>query len=458
MRSPTLSQLCRQVRLAAAVVVLSATVFAAGRAGAAPDDIGSTASADAVAGRGERTGSPTDGEVDVVSISEYGAMKAPTIQRVEALADRLGITSAPVRSFQFGLSQVRRGSTVVQRASGTTGRWQYPLSLTAFPQYAVGPVFGDDVAATLEGGAVVMGQTAADLRGAVAGDVVDLVSAIGVVTSFTVGLVAPDAVVGGAELVLSATQAALLGPLPVTRVVLHGPFDRSTLMAAIDSAGLVNNRNARIVTSWGPPNPDGTLGLAATKALLGEFDYRIIDRQYVALDPAWVTANIPSSRELYSGVAVRARCHRTVKPHLQAALSEVASAGIAWAIDLRNTNTYGGCFNPRYARSSSVAGSISRHTWGMAFDANTVTNAQGKEPPGMDCRVVRIFRKHGFAWGGNFLLADGMHFEFVGERRDQWPYPSEYCPNLVAEASASVQAMWPEARDTMFGVTDGAGH
>ena len=44
---------------------------------------------------------------------------------------------------------------------------------------------------------------------------------------------------------------------------------------------------------------------------------------------------------------------------------------------------------------------------------------------------MRIFRKHDFAWGGNFLTPDGMHFEWVGEPRDQLQYPSTYCPNLA---------------------------
>jgi hypothetical protein len=55
----------------------------------------------------------------------------------------------------------------------------------------------------------------------------------------------------------------------------------------------------------------------------------------------------------------------------------------------------------------------------------------------MNCYVVRIFRKHGFAWGGNWRTPDGMHFEWVGEARDQIAYPSRYCPNNVGGAPQS---------------------
>ncbi len=67
---------------------------------------------------------------------------------------------------------------------------------------------------------------------------------------------------------------------------------------------------------------------------------------------------------------------------------------------------------------------------------NTVSNCQGCTPH-MNCDVVRIFRRHGFAWGGNWRTPDGMHFEWVGEPRDQISYPSRFCPNNAGGAPLS---------------------
>jgi hypothetical protein len=160
---------------------------------------------------------------------------------------------------------------------------------------------------------------------------------------------------------------------------------------------------------------------------MGDFAYALTSAGVVVQDPQFAAAHIVVAR--FSGVPIVSQCNSGIVADLQAALTEVAQAGLGDLIDVHNTNTDGGCYNPRFNRVGANLGVLSRHSWGQPIDMNTTTNPQGGVPH-MDCRIVRIFRKHDFAWGGNFTSSDGMHFEWVGTPRNTLQYPSRYCPNL----------------------------
>jgi hypothetical protein len=266
----------------------------------------------------------------------------------------------------------------------------------------------------------------------VQGDTIDLVGASGAITTFAVGLVAPDDVIGGSEVIMSTDAASSLGATTPTRLVLSGFASRDAVDAALAAAGLAdgqpfNGSLVRVRRSWWPRDPDGTLSTDETKVALGEFAFALTGSGGVQIDPAWRDANIVYTR--FADIGVDSACHRAIVADLQAALTEIAQAGLTSAVDVANTNTYGGCFNPRFSRSTGQLGFLSRHTWGQPIDMNTTANPLGGTPH-MDCTVVRIFRKHGFAWGGNFLSSDGMHFEWVGQPRNELQFPSKWCPNL----------------------------
>jgi hypothetical protein len=230
-------------------------------------------------------------------------------------------------------------------------------------------------------------------------------------------------------------------------VLIWGFPSRAAIDATLAANGLVST-SVRIRRSWDPPDPDDTIGMARTKALLGEFAYRVNGDGSVSQDGAWLSASLPSGRVLLNNsIRITARCHNVVEPALRAALDEVAARGLGGTIDVTNSNTYGGCHLARFNRLTpdSALGFLSRHSWGMAFDTNTVGSCQGCAPPDFatrpgGCTTVQIFRKYGFAWGGNFLTPDGMHFEWVGERRDLLPYPSRWCQNTGAVALTDVEA------------------
>jgi len=410
----------------AAAGVLAAAIGATSIVGSADADDPSLSFSLAATG-----GAPADPMYTVpelVTIVNRANALAPDVVTKGMLAARASYgSSAFSRSASVGMEAVRRGATYVQQAAPG---FNYSMGVTAMNVSTVAQLMGRDLAGVLASGAVVMGRTSAELRGAQAGDQLDLVSAQGPVVSLTVGRVVDDAVIGGTEILMGTEQADAIGVATETRLLIWGFSSRELIDQQLAAVGLSSAPDVRIRHSWDRQDPDSVLVTATVKSLLGEFSYRVQSNGMdVTLDATWVAAHLPLEREiLIDAIPIRARCNVAILPDLRAALTEIAAAGLGGAIDVANANLAGGCFYPRFNRITGALGFLSRHSWGAALDTNTLGNAQGATPT-MDCDVVRIFRKHNFAWGGNFLTPDGMHFEWVGSPRDQYQYPSAYCPN-----------------------------
>ena len=129
--------------------------------------------------------------------------------------------------------------------------------------------------------------------------------------------------------------------------------------------------------------------------------YTVLGGGRIAPDPAWVRTNIRTETVPILG---RVTCHRAVLPQLRAALGEIAASGLASTI---HPDEYAGCYYPRFIAGTT---SLSLHSFGIALDLNTPTNQRGTAGD-MDRRVVAIFKKWGFAWGGDWRYTDPMHFE-----------------------------------------------
>lgn len=385
---------------------------------------------------------------DLVSVYNFGPLQPAVANSAISAAASAGGVGVLGRGFGIGLVQVTRGGVAVHQAPAPLGSWYFPTSVTALPLDSIGAVMGRNVSKYISIGQVVMGSTSASLSGAQAGDVLDLASGDGSIVHLTVGRVAPDEEVGGTEIVMSTDQANSLGATLSTSVLIYGQFDRTVLDAALAARGLTADPKIRIRRSWDLFDPDSTIGLARTKKALGELAYSITASGTMLVDDAWRAAYIPPEREPYP-TGIRAICNKSIKADLTAALQAVVDAGLAGYIDVANANTFGGCFGPRFSRIvGTQLGTLSRHTWAQALDTNTVANCQGCVPQ-MDCRIVRIFRAHNFAWGGNFINPDGMHFEWVGEPRNTYQYPSRYCPNVPSGGIESF-ALSRDSRGDMF--------
>ncbi|HWL45479.1 MAG TPA: M15 family metallopeptidase [Ilumatobacter sp.] len=416
----------RPLRRGAAVLGL-ATALAAGVGLAATPGIAPAE----VAVQADRT---AVGFGDIAVVYQVGRVDAATVAASEQVASATGGWSTVGGTGTLHVRRIARpGATVYAPPDGYT----FPMTFAAFAPETLGwllgfGVAGDASAATHPAG-VVLNAASAALSGAQAGDTIEVETRAGGRASLTVTAVVPREHLGSTEVVMTTDLAERLGETRQTRTIVWGFDSRAAVDAAFATTGLDRRRDIDIARSWDAPDPDSTLSTLDIKRLLGTPWYLVGDGgNSVSMHPAWREANLTPTRVLLNEqIPVRARCHLKILADLRAAFADVAAAGLGGAIDVGNANTYGGCYTPRFARESW---NLSRHSYGLAFDTNTVDNCQGCVPA-MDCDVVRIFRRHHFAWGGNFSRPDGMHFEWVGEARDQLAYPSTYCRNTPATAA-----------------------
>jgi hypothetical protein len=142
-----------------------------------------------------------------------------------------------------------------------------------------------------------------------------------------------------------------------------------------------------------------TAGTAAD--VVGTFNYSVIGGGRIAPDPAWVASHISTEVMPIIGPMT---CNTAIFPQLRAALDEVVSRGLAGEL---HPDEYAGCYYPRFIAGTTT---LSNHSFGTAMDFNVPGNQRGTVGE-MNRDVVAIFKKWGFAWGGDWNYTDPMHFE-----------------------------------------------
>ena len=134
---------------------------------------------------------------------------------------------------------------------------------------------------------------------------------------------------------------------------------------------------------------------------VGTFRFTVLGGGRIAPEQSWVAANIRTEQVPILG---NVTCHKVVFPQLRAALLEIQTTGLA---DEIHPGEYAGCYYPRYIANTQQ---LSLHSFGIALDLNVPGNQRGTFGE-MNRAVVAIFKKWGFAWGGDWGYTDPMHFE-----------------------------------------------
>jgi D-alanyl-D-alanine carboxypeptidase len=209
-----------------------------------------------------------------------------------------------------------------------------------------------------------------------------------------------DAVVNekwGDELEVQRGNAVLLSTGSKAPESIRKPLQRIVgNQASIQNLDIASRRGL-------DPNAVQTAVLTGGSAadVVGTFNYTVIGGGRIAPEPAWVAAHI---RTEVMPIIGSMTCNKAIFPQLRAALEEVVTNGLANEL---HPNEYAGCYYPRFIAGTTT---LSNHSFGLAMDFNVPGNQRGTVGE-MDRGVVAIFKKWGFAWGGDWNYTDPMHFE-----------------------------------------------
>jgi len=288
-----------------------------------------------------------------------------------------------------------------------TTPYEIPIDAFAVDPYRYAPFVPEadrrSVVDALVAGKAVLGAGSAELRGLGPGGTMTFGDRV-----VEVGAVVPDDEVGWSEMLVNRTLGSELG-IRDDRYLLALADESMTEDAfAQEVAGLLPaGTPLRTVPPGGTPYVRVASGVnppIVMKQEFGEFAAypRSDDPAYLNMSPLWYDAHIETRRVPLLGEVT---CNEALFPALTGALSDVRTAGLGDEI-----HVYSGCYAARTVARSDTA-PPSQHAYGAAIDINAPENPYGGTPT-MDPRVVKIFERWGFLWGGDFLIPDGMHFEY----------------------------------------------
>ena len=158
-----------------------------------------------------------------------------------------------------------------------------------------------------------------------------------------------------------------------------------------------------LALEFGGASQVAVLAGTSVSEAIGKFTYTNGPDGIIKPDQRWVNGYIRTEEVPILGTVT---CNKAFLPQLRGALAEIVQRGLASKI---NPDEYAGCYYPRYIGRSASNG-LSLHSWGIAVDINVPGNLRGTRGE-IDREVVKIMKKWGMAWGGDWNYTDPMHFE-----------------------------------------------
>lgn len=278
--------------------------------------------------------------------------------------------------------------------------WAYPVEVLAVEPADYVALLDVPELVALEPDEALLSATSAAVRGLDTGARLHFEDG----TELAVAGIVADELVGAGEVVVRTDSPLAVDTARYVLVRIEGGSDvddhlrdlagdgRAVEVATTDTVPVL--RHSATVT---PP--------ARAKEHFGEFAVLEQPGRAVRTGFSWLQEHIVIDEVPILG---RIECHQAMFPALRAAFEELIERDLAHLVDPAD---YGGCWVPR----TSSGAVLSSHAWGTAIDLNVSGNHLGMEPT-QPAELVEVMASHGFVWGGEWLIPDGMHFELAPDR------------------------------------------
>jgi hypothetical protein len=252
---------------------------------------------------------------------------------------------------------------------------------------------------SLQDGEVILGESSAALRSVEVGGVLSTAD-----RDLTVAGVVPDQVVGAAEVVTTIETGLELGVITPRYLLVTIDGDRTGFERSVREV-VPEGMAVRIRAPGETPflrHGDAVLPQVVIKSEFGEFSLRLGGSGSFDIESEWIAGNLATVDVPLLGPTT---CHVGMLDSLRGAMADVEQSNLGFLVE-----TFDGCYSPRFIGGTR---SLSRHAWGVAVDLNYAANPTGQVTV-QDPRLVSIMERWGFTWGGNWLVPDAAHFEWVG--------------------------------------------
>ncbi|MEX1164990.1 MAG: M15 family metallopeptidase [Nitriliruptor sp.] len=366
----------------------------AGRSlGADPDEMGPSPDADV------RELTPFEGS-PVGDLSEDEVVPADLIVRsdtvdLDALTDALvGATHVAPAAALTAQADTGADEPTDLSLLGVDGSTFRPLA----PQVTAG---ADAVWERFSEGDVLVAHEVAEAHGLELGSTL-LLRTDSATVPVRIGAFAANGAPSIADVLVPVDVASLLGAAgPNTLIVAAGEDPESLGTALADATG----GEVELRRESAPPVAERRTTQATPSGKIEPFSYTSRADGRISIHGDWVARNI--TRVQLPGMSATS-CHRVMVPQLLAAVEELIERDLYPHLD---PSQFAGCFVARHI-DWNPSKPLSMHAWGLAIDFNTRDNWLGATPK-MDRRVVEVFERWGFEWGGHWRRPDGMHFELA---------------------------------------------